>query len=115
VAEGTTLGPRDYYKYTADDGNDYQVLADSSNAQAMGGVVVANGVDLPRRCKPRGVFVQDDGGSRKFLVAFTQAHPSYQSMQSTSVTIKGETWKTTGRKGETKVFGVTKPVGPPAP
>lgn len=115
MAEGTTLGPRDYYKYTADDGKEYQLLVDASNATAMGGEVALNGVDLPRRCQPRGVFVQDDDGSRKFLVAFKPDHVAYKSMVSTSVAIKGETWKTTGRRGETKVFGLTKPAAPAPP
>lgn len=115
ATEGTILGPRRYYKYTSDDGNDYKILCDVDNAVAMQGTTDDALVDLPRRYKPRGVYVETEEGNRKFLIAWERSAIAYATNKTTTVTLKGEVWNTTGRTGERATFGVNKELTPPDP
>lgn len=112
-----TLGERRYFSYTSDTGEAYKYLTDEDLGLAVGGELNDTNPDLPRRFRPRGVYVQDTDGNRKFLICGTTEAAAYNSNASTTVTIDETEFKTTGRKGEQVSFGANPSTGgttPPA-
>lgn len=105
---GNTLGERRYYLYTDDLGNNFKFQTDEDLGSAAGNTLNDTNPDLPRRFKPRGVYVEGevDGETvRKFLIVGTRTNGVYASNASQTVTIDGASFKTTGRKGEATSFG----------
>lgn len=108
---GNLLGERRYYLYTDDIGTAYKFQTDQTLGDAAGNTLNDTNPDLPRRFQPRGVYVEDAEGNRKFLVVGSRTNGVYASNASQDVPIDGITFKTTGRKGEKVSFGSN----PPAP
>lgn len=103
---GNTLGERSYFAYTSDTGQAFKYLTDDDLGEAVGATPNDTNPDLPRRFKPRGVYVQHpDTGQRKFLICPTLANTVYAANASQTVSIDDEDFKTTGRKGEQVSFG----------
>lgn len=105
---GNTLGARRYYKYTSDDGTDYKYLTDLNLGTAVEATLDDTLPGLPRRFKPRGVYVEaeiDGSFVRKFLTCPLSTTPAYAAASSTEVTIDEQAFKTTGRRGEKTTFG----------
>jgi hypothetical protein len=102
-----TLGNRKYFVYTDDTGEQYNILTDEDLGIAGGlTVATAGNPTLPRRFKPRGVYVEavvEGENVRKFLVC-SDTSPAYASNISTNVTIDGTVFQTTGRRGEKASF-----------
>lgn len=104
---GNILGRRSYYQYEADDGTNYSLLVDDSNAAALGMVANDTHPAPPRRFKPRVVFaeVQLAGRvARKELIAPTSATAAYASNTTSVVTVDTVAYNTTGRRGEKLSF-----------
>lgn len=105
---GNTLGPRGYYTYTSDSGVNYNILTDTDLATAMGLTPgVSGNPQLPRRFYPRIVYAEATIGGRlvrKRLVAGTNDNTVYAAEGSTTVTVDGQTFTTTGRRGEKVTF-----------
>jgi len=111
------LGPRRYYTYTSDSGEDYSLLLDETLAIVPGtGLVLevagTNNPQPPRRFKPRGVYWASNtlGLSGKFIVCGTVGSTLYAKNSSTGVTIDEEEGRTTGRKGEKVSYGGNPPI-----
>lgn len=103
---GNLLGARKYYAYTLDDGtSQYKYLTDENLGEAVGAVENDALQDLPRRFEPRGVYAEDDDGNRKFVICPTVGNATYVATSSTTITIDGTAFKTTGRRGERQSFG----------
>ena len=59
----------------------------------------------PKRFNPRGVHVKAvNGTGRKFLIATSPSASAYATSQPTDFQIDGETFRSTGRRGETQSF-----------
>lgn len=105
---GNRLGSRAKYGYTDDLGNNYSITTDIDLATAAGLAAPAAGAPgLPKRFKPRGVYVQSTGAppiARKFLVVGDPTAALYDSNGRQAVSIDGEAFTTTGRKGEQASF-----------
>lgn len=104
---GNILGGRSYYQYEGEDGTNYSLLVDDSNAAAMGMVADDSFPAPPRRFKPRVVFAEvqlANRVARKQLIAPTGATAAYASNTTTVVTVDGVAYNTTGRRGETLSF-----------
>lgn len=105
---GNTLGVRRYYQYTTDGGNTYKYLTDETLGTAMNATLNDTAPNLPKRFKPRGVYIQGTVAGqkvRKFVISPTSDNTTYAAEASTAVTIDGVNFGTTGRKGEQFSFG----------
>lgn len=102
---GNLLGERRYYAYTDDTGETYTYLTDEDLGTAVGATLDDSNPPFPRRFEPRGVYVQDTEGNRKFLICPTTDNTYYSSNSSQDITIDTATFKTTGRRGEKQSFG----------
>jgi hypothetical protein len=105
---GNTLGPRRYYQYTSDSGENYKVLTDETLGAAMNGTLNDTNPDLPKRQYPRYVLARATVAGvqvTKRLIAFTIDNTSYAADGSTTIAIDTVNFKTTGRVGERKSFG----------
>lgn len=103
-----TLGERRYYLYTSDAGTAYTYQTDEDLGTAVSAVLNDTNPGLPRRFKPRGVYVEavvDGNLVRKFLICPKNNAAPYNTNGSTAVEIDGTTFKTTGRVGEKMSFG----------
>lgn len=103
-----TLGPRRYYEYTADNNGKYKYLTDQDLGTAVNATLNDSNPDLPRRFKPRGVYVEaevDGQTVRKFVICPATSTAAYAATASTTVTIDETEFKTTGRVGERQTFG----------
>lgn len=112
---GNTIGVRRYYKYTSDLGTDYKYQTDADLGEAVGATLDDTLPNLPRRFKPRGVFVEtviDGRKVRKFLICPTTDNEVYGADASQTVAVDGTNFFSTGRKGEMLSFG-TNPAAPP--
>lgn len=101
------IGPRGRYEYESDTGQVYTVETDVDLAAAAGLVAVSDPEPegLPRRFKPRVVFVQATIGgkiARKDLIVNADSPLFTDSRQ--AVTIDGTAGVTTGRRGEARSF-----------
>lgn len=105
---GNTLGVRRYYGYLADNGEAYKYLTDETLGTAMGATLNDTVPDMPKRFKPRVVFVEATVAGqvvRKEVIAPSTANAAYAANASTVVTIDGINFQTTGRRGEQVTFG----------
>ena len=62
---------------------------------------------LPKHIRPRGVHVESAAGttvSRRFVVCPSRATPAYDSVVGVDLVIDGETFRSTGRRGEAISF-----------
>ncbi len=101
------IGPRGRYEYESDTGQIYTIETDVDLATAAGLVAVSDPEPegLPRRFKPRVVFVQATIAgkiARKELVVNGDSALFTDSRQ--TVTIDGTAGTTTGRRGESRSF-----------
>lgn len=104
---GNTLGQRRYYEYTSDTGAKYTYLTDKDLGDAVSATESTANPPMPRRFKPRGVYAQaeiNDNLVRKFVICPSKTTAAYNKSVSSDITIDGETFKTTGRRGETMSF-----------
>lgn len=101
---GNRLGPKSDYLYTDDTGKQYTITVDDNLATAAGlaGAITPDPGAPPKRSKLRGVYVQSDTAPiiRKFVICGSVTAALYANNGSQAVTIDGETFTTTGRKGE---------------
>lgn len=105
---GNTLGDRRYYAYQSDGQVSYKYQTDSDLGEAVGGIENDSLPNLPRRFRPRGVYIEaevDGAKRRKFLICPDPLDALYGSESSQNVTIDTVTWQTTGRRGERLSFG----------
>lgn len=107
MPQGQTLGPRRYFGYTSDSGDQYSLLLDETLGVIGGMELNDTSPPPPRRFRPRGVYVEAIVAGtkvRKFIA--TEADVSlYRTDSSASVPIDGVTFSTTGRRGERMTFG----------
>lgn len=109
---GNRLGSKSKYVYTNDFGDEYLLTLDDDLVLTNSGLTVApagtTAQPAPKRFQPRGVYVQQfiagQGNARKFLVAGTPAAGLYATNSPQDVTIDGETFTSTGRRGERQTF-----------
>jgi hypothetical protein len=102
------LGSRRYYRYTDDLGNQFKYLTDADLGEAVGAVLDDTLPDLPRRFRPRGVYMQGAVAGvrvRKFLICPTAGNEIYAANVSQPVAVDGATLFSTGRRGERVTFG----------
>ena len=105
---GNTLGVRRYYAYESDGGTAYKYQTDETLGTAMNATLNDSNPNLPKRFKPRGVYVQATVAGqtvRKFVIAPKNDNTTYAAESSTALVIDGVTFGTTGRKGEQLSFG----------
>lgn len=105
---GNTLGRRAYFRYTSDAGTAYNILTDIDLGTAGGLVQATDGAPtLPRRFKVRGVYAEATVAGeivRKFIPCSLLGSNAYNSDVSTSISIDGVNFLTTGRRGESMSF-----------
>lgn len=109
---GNKLGPKSYYLYTDDAGATYSILQDDDLAAAAGNTANDTNPPPPRRFKPRVAHVEDATGARKAIVCGSDSSPLYGQNVSVAVTIDGDPWVTTGRRGERFSVASNGVVGP---
>lgn len=105
---GNTLGPRGKYAYTSDTGEVYNITTDVDLATAGGLTASTSGTGSakPTSLSLRRVFCQATIGGkivRKALVVNADS-ALYDTDASSTVTIDGTSFTTTGRKGESLSF-----------
>lgn len=108
---GNLLGERRYYAYTSDTGANYKYQTDEDLGAAIGATLNDTHPDMPKKFKPRGVYVQNSDRKRKFIICPTLTNSIYAADASTQVTVDGTAFKTTGRIGEKRSFGANPPSG----
>lgn len=105
---GNTLGPRGKYAYTSDTGEVYNITTDVDLATAAGLPASTAGVGSakPTSLSLRVVFCQATIGGRlvRKSLPVNADSPLYDTDASTTVTIDGTVFTTTGRKGESYSF-----------
>jgi hypothetical protein len=101
---GNRLGARRLYKYVSDTGEEYRVFTDESLGTAVGAELNDELPDKPTLLRPRVVYAQATDGVRRTLIIPETDNDLYNSDNSQEVTIDGETFKTTGRRGESFTF-----------
>lgn len=105
---GNRLGPRARVQYTSDTGDIYNLTTDADLAAAglLPIAVAGVGQAPPRRFQPRGVYCQSTVGgvlARRFVPCDAD-FAAYATSSSSNITIDGEVFATTGRRGETLSF-----------
>jgi hypothetical protein len=112
---GNTLGERRYYKYTSDKDVNYSYLTDQDLGTAVSAELNDTFPPMPRRFKPRGVYAQATINGKlvkKFLVIGATTNTAWAD-KSTTITIDSQSFKTTGRRGESLTFGSNPTAAPP--
>ena len=112
MPSGQTLGPKKKYKYDMDDGTSIRLKLDATLGDLPGTglseVTLTDDVqNKPTGFKPRVVFVQwidADSNIRRKEIVCNAAGTLYASNVEQNVTIDGEAFQTTGRRGETYSF-----------
>lgn len=102
---GNLLGARRYYAYTSDSGVAYKYLTDLDLGTAIGATLNDTNPDFPRRFSPRVLYCKDENGNRKKVIVPTVGNSAYAADASTTLTIDGVAFETTGRVGERLSFG----------
>lgn len=105
---GNSLGPRRWFAYTADNGDQYKYLTDQNLGEAVGAVLNDQLPGFPFRFRPRFVYCEgtvDGDFLRKKVVCPLTTTPAYAALNSTTLTIDEAEFKTTGRRGERATFG----------
>lgn len=91
--------------YSSDDGSDYAVKMDKSNAEALGFTAFADGGDekpLPRGTRMRGINVVNEDGARRFFPVGKADDPNFDGTN-TKVTIDDTEWYISSVRGEKAV------------
>lgn len=105
---GNSLGLRKWYLYVGDSGVSYSYLTDVDLATASGATADATFPNMPKRFKPRVVFVEGVSATgqklRKSLIVPTNDSTLYSPQTSQVVNIDAVAFQTTGRRGETASF-----------
>ena len=111
---GQTLGIRSYFSYLGDDGTTYKVQLDNTLGILGGLAVDDQGVSLPRRFRPRHVWVEAMIGTQKARKRIVCApnSPLYTSDVPVDIVIDTVTFTSTGRVGEKVSFGMNPPAVP---
>lgn len=109
---GNVLGGRSWYAYTGDSGASYSIQMDDSLAAAVGAVLNDSNPAPPRRLEPRVVYceaqVSNGDVKRKALIIPTPDGAEYATDTTTTITIDGLVFQTTGRTGERLTFPVNR-------
>jgi len=103
---GNTLGVRAYFAYTSDSGDVYSIQLDESLGLAAGLTKDVLSSAAPRRFEPRCVWLEatvDGRKVRKRLVCNSD-FASYDTEQTSTVTVEGVAFQVTGRTGEKMTF-----------
>lgn len=105
---GNTLGPRGKFAYTSDTGEIYNIVTDANLGAAAGLPVATSGTGQrkPTGFTLRGVYCEGvvDGNKVRKRLPVNVDSPLYATDSSTTVTIDGTTFTTTGRQGEAVSF-----------
>lgn len=99
---GNRLGPRGVFAYTSDTGEVYALRLDVSLAEAAGlALATSSAKSKPTGFRPRFVWAESNGTpkARRKIVCNTGS-TIFEADGSSSVTIDGEPFTTTGRIGE---------------
>lgn len=104
----SVLGPRGWYKYTNDSGNDDQIFMRVADAAAVSNLAVAQGDQPPiaKRLKPRHVWFVNSAGLLRRKIYIGDPTNSILKTPGT-ISLDGDTWKSQGRVGE-KTIGTLK-------
>lgn len=109
---GNILGGRSWYAYTGDSGESYSIQMDDSLAEAVGAVLNDSNPAPPKRLEPRVVHCETvvTGGllKRKSVIVPTPDGAEYATDTTTTITIDGLAFQTTGRTGERLTFPVNR-------
>lgn len=97
---GNLLGERNWYLYTADNGNQYSYFTDADLATSVGATLNDDNQTLPRGLKPRGVNCQDASGNKKFVIVPSTTSTVWTTDGASSLTIDGVTFTVTSKRGE---------------
>ncbi len=116
---GNTLGPRPTYQYTTDSGRNIRFRQDEDLATAVGNTASTSGPlqQLPINgayIAPRVVYAvqSSDDSVRKTIVVGEANNSIFDTDNSQTITIDGEQFTTTGRRGERQQFGGGTPAEP---
>lgn len=110
---GNTLGERRSYRYTSDTGTAYCIVTDLDLGTAAGLTLSTEHPSLPRRFRPRVVFVEAIVGTKKVRKALVvNTNSDLFSDTAESVLIDGVTFTSTGRRGEKYSWVTNPPVAP---
>jgi hypothetical protein len=112
MAEGQELGVRDKYTYVMDDGTTIKLTLDKTLGDAPGNGLTATttadgAINKPLSFKPRVVFVQRTTATGRLIrkqIVCNSTSTLYTSKIETNVTIGGDAYQTTGRRGEVLSF-----------
>lgn len=111
MPEGQYLGTRTTYNYQMENGDEIQLVLDTTiGSIASNDLVPATTGDgstpKPLRFEPRGVYWEGelDGAKKRKFVPCNPTAPLYLSNTSTTLTIDGVAGRTTGRRGEKLSF-----------
>lgn len=97
---GNLLGERNWYLYTAGNGNQYSYFTDADLAAAVGATLDASNQTLPRGLKPRGVNCQDADGNKKFVIVPSTTSAVWTADGASTLTIDGVAFTVTSKRGE---------------
>lgn len=105
---GNTLGPRGKFAYTSDTGEIYNITTDVDLATAAGlpAATPGTGSAKPTSLSLRGVYCQATIGGRivRKRLPVNEDSALYDTDSSSTVTIDGTVFTTTGRQGESLSF-----------
>lgn len=112
MAEGQELGVRDKYTYTMDDETKIKLVLDKTLGDTPGNglttTTTADGaINKPLKFKPRVVFLQRITTTGKIIrkqVVCNADSTLYKSKIETNVSLAGDSYQTTGRRGEQLTF-----------
>lgn len=117
---GNRLGPRSFFTYTTDNGEEFKILQDESVANAVGNT--AAGSSLPRLATSGTIPVEcryillqgvSDTSIKKKVIIGDSDNALFNSLNSQQVTINNVAFTTTGRVGEKASWGAASAiVGP---
>lgn len=113
---GNTLGRRGSYRYLDDTETEYAIVTDTDIAAAGEFPVATAGLpSLPRRSRMRYVLATavDDPLVRKRIWCASPASNLYDAPGSTTFTLDGRQFVTTGRVGERFSYPPVAPATPP--
>lgn len=97
---GNLLGERNWYLYTADNGNQYSYFTDADLGAAVGATLDDSNQTLPRGLKPRGVNCQDADGNKKFVIVPSTTSTVWTTDGASTLTIDGVNFTVTSKRGE---------------
>lgn len=111
---GNRLGPRSFFTYTTDNGEEFKVLQDESVANAVGNDPAGTGLPrlatsgtIPVTC--RYVLLQGvtDESIKKKVIIGDPDNEIFNTLSASTVTINNVSFVTTGRVGERASWGAS--------